>query len=104
MTEAAPAPAPAAAFAPLRAPGIGPDGSYTRRGQIVAFAVGLLAMFGFFPGLIAGAVLYTRAEERYDRDPGSARKLVRWSWLSLALSALPGAALVIGGVAMLLAG
>ncbi|MFF5260388.1 hypothetical protein ACFY4C_15700 [Actinomadura viridis] len=82
MTEAAPAPAFAS---PRPAPGIGPDGTYTRAGQVLAFLAGLWAMVLFFPLLFAGALLYARAEERFRDDPARARTLVLWSWFAITI-------------------
>jgi hypothetical protein len=94
MTEAAPA-ASASALTPRRAPGIGPDGTYTRGGQLAAFLCGLWAMVAFFPLLIVGALLYTWAEDGFERDPERSRKLVVWSWLSITVGPLLGV-LVVG--------
>ncbi|MFI0449593.1 hypothetical protein [Actinomadura sp. 6N118] len=76
--------------------GIGPDGSYTRGGQVVAFLLGLWTMVLFFPLLVVGAMLYARAEEVFEANPGKAKKMVLWSWLSISvLPLIP--AVVIGG-------
>ncbi|MFB4318435.1 hypothetical protein [Actinomadura sp. 21ATH] len=107
MTEAAPStppvppvPAVPGAFAPRLAPGIGPDGTYTLGGQITAFLLGLYAMVVFFPALIAAALLYTWAEERFERDPAGARTRVIWSWICVTAGPVVGllAALLVGGL------
>jgi hypothetical protein len=102
MSEAAPAPIPAYASAtaavPRLAPGIGPDGAYTRGGQIVAFLFGLWTMVLFFPLLFPGALLYTRAEERFEQSPDRARTLVMWSWLSITVAPLVAALLLVAVV------
>ncbi|XVQ09219.1 hypothetical protein ACQP1W_42900 [Spirillospora sp. CA-255316] len=106
MTEAAPAPVPgsppATAGLPASRPafGIGPDGSYTRGGQIIAFLCGLWTMVLSFPLLFVGALLYTKAEEVFKDDPARARTLVSWSWLSITVGPVIGAA-VVTGVALL---
>ncbi|GLW65527.1 hypothetical protein Arub01_37710 [Actinomadura rubrobrunea] len=76
--------------------GIGTDGSYTRGGQVLAFALGLWTMLAFLPLLFVGAILYTRAEERFAEDPQGARRLVTWSWL--CVSVLPLVPVAIGAV------
>ncbi|MEU8119332.1 hypothetical protein AB0C21_11570 [Spirillospora sp. NPDC049024] len=83
MTEAVSGAVPAAAPAPRLAFGIGPDGTYTRFGQALAFVLGLLATFAFLPLVVVAALLYTRAETRFGEDPARARTLVNWSWLSI---------------------
>ncbi|MQY06330.1 hypothetical protein [Actinomadura macrotermitis] len=88
-------------LAPRPGIGIGPDGSYTRRGQALAFLCGLWAMIVFLPLLVLGALLYTRAEERFPQDPDGARRLVLWSWLSLTVLPLAPAAVVAGITAAL---
>ncbi|MFI0355114.1 hypothetical protein [Actinomadura sp. 9N407] len=102
MTEAAPAaPFPAYALTPRLAPGIGPDGTYTQAGQIVAFLCGLWAMVAFFPMLVLAALLYTWAEDGFARDPERSRKLVIWSWLCVTVGPIVGAlvtAIVVGVV------
>jgi hypothetical protein len=89
MNEAAPAPAPFSspyeAAGPRLGFGIGPDGTYTRSGQILAFLAGLWAMVVFFPALVAGALLYTKSEEIFTQDPVRARTLVLRSWLSITV-------------------
>ncbi|WP_192809783.1 hypothetical protein [Actinomadura rudentiformis] len=77
--------APTAPATPRPGLGIGPDGSYTRGGQIAAFLLGLWAMIVFLPLLVVGAMLYTRAEEIYPTDPGRASSLVTWSWVSISV-------------------
>ncbi|WP_433226852.1 hypothetical protein [Actinomadura formosensis] len=67
--------------APPLAFGIGPDGTYTRFGQVAAFVLGLLTTFVFLPLVVVAALLYTRAETRFAEDPARARALVNWSWL-----------------------
>ncbi|GLZ13616.1 hypothetical protein Acsp04_38510 [Actinomadura sp. NBRC 104425] len=84
----------ATAASPRLGFGIGPDGTYTRGGQVLAFVLGVWAMLAFLPLVFAGAVLYTRAEERFAEDPERARRLVTWSWL--CVSVLPPAAAAIG--------
>ncbi|MFD0905216.1 hypothetical protein [Actinomadura sediminis] len=86
MTAAAPGQA-----APRLAFGIGPDGTYTRLGQTIAFVLGLLTMFAFLPLVFVAALLYARAEERFADDPERARTLVNWSWLSIAVPVALGA-------------
>ncbi|QFG21163.1 hypothetical protein [Actinomadura sp. WMMB 499] len=71
--------------APRLAFGIGPDGTYTRLGQTIAFVLGLLTMFAFLPLLFVAALLYARAEERFPNDPERARTLVTWSWISIVV-------------------
>jgi len=93
MNEAAPAPAPFSGTyeaAGTPAFGIGPDGTYTRAGQILAFLAGIWTMVVFFPLLFVGALLYTKAETVFPTAPDRARTLVRWSWLCLTV--LPPAA------------
>ncbi|OLT12849.1 hypothetical protein BJF79_21375 [Actinomadura sp. CNU-125] len=68
---------------PRPAFGIGPDGAYTPLGQTIAFILGVLTMFAFFPLLVVAALLYARAEEQFPNDPKRARTLVNWSWLSV---------------------
>ncbi|WP_026404565.1 hypothetical protein [Actinomadura rifamycini] len=97
MTAAAPHPAvphPAtpSSAASRRAFGIGPDGTYTRLGQTVAFVLGLLTMVAFFPCLFVSALLYARAEERFADDPERARTLVNWSWIGITVPVAAGAA------------
>ncbi|MEU8346057.1 hypothetical protein AB0C74_30535 [Spirillospora sp. NPDC048832] len=87
---AVPSPAPVLAF------GIGPDGTYTRLGQVAAFVLGTLTTLVFFPLAVAAAVLYTHAETRFADDPARARALVNWSWLCIA------APVVLGSVAAVL--
>lgn len=82
--------------APPLAFGIGPDGTYTRFGQTAAFILGLLTMFVFFPFMVVASLLYARAEERFADDPGRARTLVNWSWLSI--TAAPALAAVIAAI------
>ncbi|WP_442778628.1 CoA transferase, partial [Actinomadura sp. WAC 06369] len=72
--------------------GIGPDGTYTRLGQTVAFVLGLLTMVAFFPCLFVSALLYARAEERFADDPERARTLVNWSWIGITVPVAAGAA------------
>ncbi len=81
MTEAVSAPA----AAPRLAFGIGPDGTYTRFGQVAAFVLGLLTTFAFLPLVVVAALLYARAEVRFAEDPARARTLVNWSWLSITV-------------------
>jgi hypothetical protein len=108
MNEAAPAPAPFSnpyeVAGPVRGLGIGPDGTYTQGGQILAFLAGLWAMVLFFPALVAGALLYTKAEEVFVKDPIRARTLVLWSWLSITVlpPVLLGVALLVFGVVRLI--
>jgi hypothetical protein len=98
MNQAAPAPSPfsgsALAGTPRPAFGIGPDGTYTRAGQVLAFLCGLWTMALFFPLLFPAAILYTRSEEVFQDDPGRARKLVQWSWLCITLAPATVAAVV----------
>jgi hypothetical protein len=104
MNEAVPAPGspPAAAVSAARpAFGIGPDGSYTRGGQVIAFLFGLWTMVLSFPLLFVGALLYTKAEEVFKDDPARARRLVTWSWLSITVAPVVSAA-VITSVTLLL--
>ncbi|MFB4307123.1 hypothetical protein [Actinomadura sp. GTD37] len=89
MTETAPAPAPAT---PALAFGIGPDGTYTRPGQIAAFILGLFTMVVFVPLVVVAALLYARAETRFAEDPARARTLVNWSWACVAVPVALGAA------------
>ncbi|TDD31921.1 hypothetical protein E1287_24750 [Actinomadura sp. KC06] len=84
MTEAVsaasvPAPVSGTAF------GIGADGTYTRFGQVAAFVLGVLTMFAFLPLLVVAAMLYTRSETVFAEDPARARRLVNWSWISIAV-------------------
>ncbi|WP_131741107.1 hypothetical protein [Actinomadura roseirufa] len=85
MNEFAPArPVPVRPARP--GPGIGADGSYTLPGQIAAFVLGLLTTLLCPPMAVVAALLYTRAEERFAAgDPGRARRLVVWSWLSVTV-------------------
>lgn len=94
MNEAAPAPLSSPAFTgtPRPAFGIGPDGTYTRKGQALAFLCGLLTMALFFPLLFPGAILYSKAETAFPDDPDKARRLVGWSWLCVTLAPLTAAA------------
>jgi hypothetical protein len=88
MNEAAPTPLLAylETAAPRTAFGIGPDGSYTRGGQVLAFACGLVTMAVFFPMLVPAALLYTRAEAVFQDDPDGARPLYVWSWLCVTVA------------------
>lgn len=86
MIETAAAPAPALAF------GIGPDGTYTRGGQVAAFVLGLFTMVLFLPLVVVAALLYTRAETRFAEDPVRARTLVNWSWACVGAPVALGAA------------
>jgi hypothetical protein len=88
MNEAAPTPLLAylETATPRAAFGIGPDGSYTRKGQALALACGIVTMVLFFPMLVAGALLYTRAEAVFQDDPDGARPLYTWSWLSITVA------------------
>ncbi|GAA2439061.1 hypothetical protein GCM10010191_62970 [Actinomadura vinacea] len=99
MSEAAPAPGslhqPKIA-APSYGFGVGPDGAYTRTGQVLAFLAGLWTMVLFFPLLFPGALLYARAEEVFEQDPARARTLMLWSWLSITVAPLFGGALLVG--------
>ncbi|MFD0851848.1 hypothetical protein ACFQ07_06430, partial [Actinomadura adrarensis] len=52
----------------------------------LAFACGVLTMVLFFPMLVAGALLYTRAEAVFQDDPDGARPLYVWSWLSITVA------------------
>ncbi|MEW2354472.1 hypothetical protein [Spirillospora sp. NPDC029432] len=94
------------AFEPRRAPGIGPDGTYTLGGQIVAFLLGLYAMVVFFPALIMAALLYTWAEGRFERDPAGARTRVIWSWVCVSAGPIVGlaVALLVYGIVRLVTG
>ncbi|GAA2600050.1 hypothetical protein SMC26_19625 [Actinomadura fulvescens] len=93
MNAAAPT-APAATGFGL---GIGPDGTYTRGAQVVAFLLGLWTMLVFFPLLVVGAMLYANAEEVFKTNPGRAKTMVLWSWLSVSVFP-PVAAVVALGV------
>jgi hypothetical protein len=93
MTETAPAPASAPVPAPALAFGIGPDGTYTRGGQVAAFILGLFTMVVFVPLVVVAALLYTRAETRFAEDPARARTLVNWSWACISVPVAVGAAL-----------
>ncbi|XRQ12519.1 hypothetical protein ACN3XK_16975 [Actinomadura welshii] len=84
MTEAVSA-ASVPAAAPRLAFGIGPDGTYTRLGQIAAFVLGVLTMLAFLPLMVVAALLYDRAETVFAEDPARARRLVNWSWLSITV-------------------
>jgi hypothetical protein len=95
MTEAVSGAVPASPAVPRLAFGIGPDGTYTRFGQIVAFALGLLTTFVFLPLVVVGALLYTRAETRFEEDPARARTLVNWSWLSITTPVLIAAVAIV---------
>ncbi|CNF26818.1 Uncharacterised protein [Mycobacterium tuberculosis] len=95
--------APAAAPAPALAFGIGPDGTYTRGGQIAAFILGLFTMVVFVPLVVVAALLYTRAETRFAADPARARTLVNWSWACVGAPVALGAAIsVVVGTLQLL--
>jgi hypothetical protein len=98
MTEAVSAPT----AAPRPAFGIGPDGTYTRVGQVLAFILGLLTTFVFLPLVVVAALLYARAEIRYAEDPARARTLVNWSWLSITVPVVLAA--IAAGVLVPLAG
>jgi hypothetical protein len=80
-----------------RAPFIGPDGTYTRTGQTLAFILGCLNL-AFVPATIAAALLYTHAETRFTTDPDGARLLVNWSWIALVI--MPGLVAVAGLVGL----
>lgn len=96
---AAPVPAP---FPPppaaKRAFGIGPDGTYTRTGQILAFVFGLYSMLAFVPMVFLGAILYDRSEAHFPQNPKRARAMVRWSWLSLTVFSTLCGGLIWGSV------
>ncbi|WP_433463229.1 hypothetical protein [Spirillospora sp. CA-128828] len=81
MTEAVAAPV----AAPRPAFGIGPDGTYTLFGQVLAFILGLITTFVFLPLVVVAALLYTRAETVFAENPSRARALVIWSWLSITV-------------------
>ncbi|GAA4314343.1 hypothetical protein GCM10023178_24050 [Actinomadura luteofluorescens] len=100
MTEAVSGAVPASAPAPRLAFGIGPDGTYTRFGQVAAFVLGLLTTFACLPLVVVGALLYTRAETRFAEDPARARTLVNWSWISIAAPVLIAAVAVAAVAAM----
>jgi hypothetical protein len=104
MTQAASAPFSGsyAATGPRLAFGIGPDGTYTRGGQVLAFIAGLFTLILFFPLLFPGAILYTRAEEVFAENPERARKLVMWSWICVTL-VIPLALLAALGIGVTLA-
>lgn len=95
MTETVPAPASAPVPATALAFGIGPDGTYTRGGQIAAFILGLFTMLVFVPLVVVAALLYTRAETRFAEDPARARTLVNWSWACVGVPVAVGAAISI---------
>lgn len=99
MTEAVSA-ASVPASAPRPAFGIGPDGTYTRFGQVTAFILGLLTTFAFLPLVVVAALLYTRAETRFADDPARARTLVNWSWLSITAPVVIAILAVAGMLAM----
>jgi hypothetical protein len=67
-----------------RAPFIGPDGTYTRSGQALAYILGFISL-AFIPATVAAAVLYTVGEARFRTDPESARQLMNWSWIALLI-------------------
>ncbi|MFD0687678.1 hypothetical protein [Actinomadura fibrosa] len=80
--------------------GIGPDGTYTRTGQVFAFVLGLLTTFVFLPLVVVAALLYTNAENRFaTNDVQGGRRLVIWSWLSITVLPL----LVAGAIAVVVA-
>ncbi|RFS83196.1 hypothetical protein D0T12_23870 [Actinomadura spongiicola] len=70
--------------------GIGPDGTYTRSGQVAAFVLGVATMLVFFPLMVVAALLYSRAEIVFQENPRRARSLVNWSWISIAVPGIPG--------------
>ncbi|MFB4301762.1 hypothetical protein [Actinomadura sp. NTSP31] len=78
--------------APRLAFGIGPDGSYTRGGQAAAFILGLFTTIAFLPLVVVGALLYTKAEATFPADADRARRLVNWSWASISVPVVIGAA------------
>jgi hypothetical protein len=81
------------------APLIGPDGSYTRAGQTVAFILGLISLI-FFPATVVAAMLYTMGEDRFATDPQRARKLVNWSWITLVAWPIPAVCIGLVGYAV----
>ncbi|GAA4233272.1 hypothetical protein GCM10022254_35370 [Actinomadura meridiana] len=83
--------------------GIGPDGTYTRFGQVAAFVLGLLTTFVFLPLVVVAAKLYLRSEDVFAEDPARARKLANWSWVSITVPGLPALVAVVVGLALLLA-
>ena len=94
MTETAPA-ASAPVPAPVSAFGIGPDGTYTRGGQVAAFVLGLFTMVLFVPLVVVAALLYARAETRFAEDPARARALVNWSWACVGVPVVIGAVVAV---------
>jgi hypothetical protein len=100
MTEAASAASVPASASARPAFGIGPDGTYTTFGQVAAFVLGLLTTFVFVPLVVVAAKLYLRAETVFAEDPARARKLVTWSWISIAVPSAIGVVLVAVAVAL----
>ncbi|MBC6458734.1 hypothetical protein [Actinomadura sp. HBU206391] len=80
-----------------RAPLIGPDGTYTRNGQALAFVLGVIGLL-FVPATLAAALLYTRAETLFATEPEEARRLVSWSWIALMI--VPVLGIVTGLIAL----
>jgi hypothetical protein len=95
MSDVAPAPFPPPPAA-RRAPGIGPDGTYTRLGQVLALLFGLYSMIAFVPMVFLGAILYDRSEAHFPQNPKRARTMVIWSWLSITVLSTLGGALILG--------
>ncbi|MBW8484161.1 hypothetical protein [Actinomadura parmotrematis] len=83
--------------APRTGFGIGPDGSYTRGGQAVAYVCAIWATLLFFPLVVVGAMLYTSADLHFAENPERSRRFVFWSWLCVSLFP-PLAAALVGGV------
>ncbi|GAA2113259.1 hypothetical protein [Actinomadura alba] len=71
-----------------RAALIGPDGTYTRVGQTLAFILGFISLV-FVPATVVAAMLYTHGEARFATDPERARKLMNWSWIALLVWPVP---------------
>ncbi len=62
------------------------DGELTRTGVAVGALVGTIAVFSFLPLGILGIVLSCRGLDRIGTDRAAARRLMRWSWITMALA------------------
>lgn len=83
--------------------GLKADGDYTPVGRGIAFTLGTLGLVGIvsMPFAIAGIAMNVAAENRVTTNPALARKLMRGSWLALALALPLGAAIGIGVKALI---
>jgi hypothetical protein len=80
----------------LRLPwGTTPEGEFTRKGTILASAMGTLAVFVTLPLGVTGIVLSCIGLDRIRRHDPSARKLLVWSWVLFVPGTVIGVPLVL---------